>query len=192
VTSIGGTDGKGRGAVGIAAFAGTTTQKWKPGWDNPSEQLNYKTSKVSWSVDNSTRKLTVTFTLAGARSNSLYEVGIVAFCTTFLPAFGQFPVAYVPLGGGDCTPLTRQNVTKSIALVEFGVVTTDNNGNGSFEVVVGPIAPATYDVEFLVQDGAGCFLNGGAGNNGCGSDDCNGDFQSPGPTFGDATTITIP
>lgn len=70
-------------------------------------------------------------------------------------------------------------------------MTTDSSGDGSFEVVVRPIAPGTYDIEFMAQDGAGCFINSGAGNNGCGSDDCNVDFQSPGP-FGTATTITIP
>jgi hypothetical protein len=173
-----------------AAPATATMQKWKNGWDNLTAPLNYTKSTLKWSVA-TTGKLTVTYTLVGATPNKLYEVGIIAFCETFAGTFGQFPAYYVPPGGGNCTSFTRQNVTKSVAIVEFGVVTTDSSGDGSFEVVVGPIAPGTYDIEFMAQDGAGCFINGGAGNNGCGSDDCNVDFQSPGP-FGTATTITIP
>ena len=38
------------------------------------------------------------------------------------------------------------------------------------------------------ENGAGCDLTGGAGN----GSDCQCDYQSPGPTFGDAITITIP
>lgn len=167
-----------------AAFASTTTLKWTAGWDNSSEPLNYKKSTVKWSVGPS-GKLTVTYTLAIAKPNKLYEVGIIAFCTTFPTTFGQFPVNYAP--GGNCTSFTRQGVAKTLALMEFGVVTTDMKGNGSFEVVVGPIAAGTYDIEFMAQDGAGCFLIGGAGN----GSDCGGDFQSPGP-FGTSTTITIP
>ena len=61
------------------------------------------------------------------------------------------------------------------------VVTTDVNGDGSFSVTIGPIASGTYDVEFWMRDGAaGCDGNQGS------------DFQSPGPVWGDATTITIP
>jgi len=58
-------------------------------------------------------------------------------------------------------------------------------GNGSFAVVVGPIALGTYDLEFSAMDGTDCrLIRSGA---------CRLiDFQSPGPTFGDATTITIP
>jgi len=62
------------------------------------------------------------------------------------------------------------------------------NGDGTFAVVIGPVAAGTYDVEFRALDGAGCGLNGGAGN----GSDCDADFQSPVPTFGDAATITIP
>lgn len=175
-----------------SVFATTTTEKWTAGWDNPSEPLNYKKSNVSWSVNSAKSTLTVTYKLVSAKPNKLYEVGLTVFCTTFPATFGQYPTVYVPKGGGDCTSFTRQGVAKTLALVEFGVVTTDMNGNGNFEVVVGPIAPGTYNVEFMAQDGAGCFLTGGAGNNGCGSDDCNVDFQSAGPTFGDTTTITIP
>jgi hypothetical protein len=79
-------------------------------------------------------------------------------------------------------------VTETVVAVEFGVVTTDIHGNGSFTVVVGPIASGSYDLEFDARNGAGCNLTGGAGN----GSDCNVDLQSPGPTFGMATTITIP
>jgi hypothetical protein len=91
-------------------------------------------------------------------------------------------------GGGTCSTITKQGVTKGVAAVELGVVTTDENGNGSFSVVIGPIAAGTFDLEFQARDGAGCNLTGGAGN----GSDCADDFQSPGPTFGDATTITVP
>jgi hypothetical protein len=169
-------------AAGTAS-ATTTVQKWTAGWDNFGEPLNYTNSKISWSVNTTTRKLSVTFTLVGARPSKLYQVNVHIFCTTFPKTFGQFPA-----GDGTCDPITRQGVTKSVTAVEFGVVTTDIHGNGSFSVVVGPIAAGTYELEFVARDGAGCGLTGGAGN----GPDCAADFQSPGPTFGDATTIAIP
>ena len=64
---------------------------------------------------------------------------------------------------------------------------TDNHRNGSFTVVIGPVASGTYGLEFFARDGAGCNVNGGAGN----GSDCAVDFQSPGP-FGTETTITVP
>ena len=63
------------------------------------------------------------------------------------------------------------------------------NGNGSFTVVIGPVAAGTYVLEFIALNGAGCDLIGGGGTN---TDTCSADFQSPGPTFGDTTTITVP
>jgi len=54
-------------------------------------------------------------------------------------------------------------------------------------VVIGPIAAGSYVLEFQTRDSVGCNLIGGDGNS-----DCADDFQSPGPTFGDTTTITIP
>jgi hypothetical protein len=170
--------------AGSAAFAGSTTQRWTPGWDNFNEPLNYKKSSVKWSVKET--KLTATFTLVGATPNKLYQVGLIIYCETFPPTFGQFPSD--DLSGENCASETRQGVTKTLAGVYVGVVTTDINGDGSFTVAVGPIAAGTYDVSFVAQNGAGCFLIGGAGN----GSDCEGDFQSPGPTYGDATTITIP
>ncbi len=131
--------------------------------------------------------MTVTFTLAGATPSKLYEVGIEIFCTTSPANFGQFPMAN-PVGGGTCPTQTQQGVTKSYSWAALGVVTTDRNGNGTFKVIVGPIAAGTYDVEFFALDGAGCGLIGGAGNGA----DCNVDFQSPGPTWGDGITFTIP
>ncbi len=176
-------------AVALLLSAGTasataTVQKWTAGWDNFSEPLNYTSSKISWSVNPTTHRLSVTFTLVGARHSKLYQVGVHIFCTAFPTTFGQFPA-----GNGTCTSITRQGVTKSLTAVEFGVVTTDIHGKGSFSVVVGPIASGTYDLEFVARNGAGCGLTGGGGNT---ADICEGDFQSPGPIFGDATTIIIP
>jgi hypothetical protein len=166
------------------AFAGATSQKWSAGWDSFGEPLNYKTSKVTWSVNSTKKTLTVTFKLATARPNKLYQVGINFFCTNFSATFGNYPVNG---GGGACNSITRQGVTRSVTSVELGAVTTDEHGNGTFEVVIGPIAAGSYVAEFQTRDSVGCNLIGGDGNS-----DCNVDFQSPGPTFGDTTTITIP
>jgi hypothetical protein len=175
-------------SAGTAVAATTTqqwtTQQWTAGWDKLNEPLNYKKSKISWSVSAGS-KLSVTFTLVGARPSKLYQVGLNFFCTTFPATFGQFPVDG---GGGTCEISTRQGVTKTIAAVELGVVTTDINGDGSFTVIVGPITAGTYDLEFQTRNGAGCNLKGGVGNR---PSDCDVDFQSPGP-FGTATTITVP
>jgi hypothetical protein len=59
-------------------------------------------------------------------------------------------------------------------------------GTGSVKIVVGPIAPGTYNLEFDARDGAGCRVTGGGTN-----PTCLIDFQSPGP-FGTATTIVVP
>src|SRR6266851_8187742 len=100
------------------ASATATIQKWTAGWDNFSEPLNYTTSKISWSVNPTTHRLSVTFTLKGATPSKLYQVGIVPFCTTFPATFGQFPVDG---GGGTCTSLTRQGVTRTAVTIELGV-----------------------------------------------------------------------
>lgn len=168
--------------LGSVASATSTALKWTAGWDNFGEPLNYKKSKVSYSVSGAKSTLAVTFTLVGANPNKLYQVGLNFFCTTFPVTFGNFPTAG---GGGTCQSLTRQGVTKTIAAVELGVVTTDEHGNGSFKVTIGPIASGSYEAEFQARDGVGCNLKGGGS-------DCAIDFQSPGPTFGDTTTITIP
>ena len=168
--------------LGSVASASSTTLKWTAGWDNFGEPLNYKKSKIKYSVNAAQHSLTVTFTLVGANPNKLYQVGLNFFCTTFPVTFGNFPTDG---GGGACQSITRQGVTASVAAVELGVVTTDEHGNGSFKVTIGPIASGTYSAEFQTRDGAGCNLKGGGS-------DCPDDFQSPGPTFGDATTITIP
>lgn len=102
-----------------------------------------------------------------------------------MTTLGQFPT---DVGGGACHAITRRGVTETIVSVEFGAVTTDIHGNGSFTVVVGPIASGSNNLEFDARDGAGCNLTGGAGN----GSDCNVDFQSPGPIFRTETTITIP
>ncbi|MBI3478696.1 MAG: hypothetical protein HY010_23455 [Acidobacteria bacterium] len=168
-----------------AASGAATTEKWVNGWSNFNEPLNLTKSKVQWSV--AKNKLTVTFTLVGATPSKLYEVGIEIFCTTTLPTFGQFPIA-TPAGGGTCPLQTVQGVTKGYAWAAVGVITPDIHGNGTFKVVVGPIASGTYNAEFFALDGAGCGLIGGGGN----GSDCNVDFQSPGPTWGNAITFTIP
>jgi len=167
-----------------AALAGPATQgqKWTAGWDNFGEPLNYQSSRVSWSVNSTNSKLTVTFTLLGATPSKLYQVGLNFFCTTFPATFGQFPSENGP---GDCPLYEAQGVTLGYAAIEVGVVTTDIYGDGSFTVVIGPIAAGAYDLEFFVRDAAGCDLIGGI-------DDCVIDFQSPGPIYGDAITITIP
>jgi hypothetical protein len=171
--------------LGGLASAETTTQKWTAGWDNLGERLNYTKSNVSWSLNPTTRNLSLTFTLVGATPSKLYQVGITFFCATFPATFGQFPTdSGVP---GNCTAITRRGVTESKQAVELGVVTTDINGDGSFTVVVGPITAGTYVLEFMARDGAGCSLSGGAGN----GSDCSVDFQSPGP-FRTATKIIVP
>jgi hypothetical protein len=170
--------------LGAGTASAATMQKWTAGWDNFGEPLNYTKSKITWSVNGTTHTLSVTFKLVGATPSKLYQVGINIFCTTFPATFGQFPTDG---GGGACGSLTRQGVTKTLATVELGVVTTDIHGNGSFMVAIGPITSGTYDVEFQARDGAGCNLIGGAGN----GSDCADDFQSPGP-FGTTTTITVP
>lgn len=179
-----------KSALALAAFlmigvpaAITTTQSWSLGWDNFGEPLNLAKSNVKWSVSSSS-KLTVTFSLVGAKPSKEYQVSINFFCSTFPATFGQFPTDG---GGGKCQALTRQGVTKDSAEVELGVVLTDIHGNGSFTVVIGPVASGTYELEFFARDGAGCNVNGGAGN----GSDCAVDFQSPGP-FGTETTITVP
>jgi hypothetical protein len=161
-----------------------TTQYWTPGWFNLNEPLNYSKSKIVWSVS-ATRKLTVTYTLVSAAPTKLYQVGLNFFCTTFRPAFGQFPVEL--LQDGNCTSYTEQGLTATVAATELGVVLTDDLGTGSFKVVIGPIAPGNYSLEFYARDGAGCGVTGGSTVGSA----CNVDFQSPGP-FGTATEIVVP
>jgi len=168
------------------AFATPTTLRWTAGWDNFSEHLNFTTSKVSYSVNTTTKKLTVTFALVGATPSKLYQVSIHFFCSTFPATFGQFPTERN--SDGTCTTITRQGVTASLAAVELGVVTTDKNGKGIFTVVVGPVASGMYSLEFIARNGAGCGLTGGGT---CDVGHAEADFQSPGP-FGTATTLTVP
>lgn len=174
--------------IPAATSTATVTQKWTKGWDIFTEPLDLVHSNVQWSVA-STKKLTVTFNLVGATPNKLYQVGMDFFCTTFPATFSQFPVqGRNP--DGTCSSATRQGHTATLAGIDVAVVTTDLRGKGSVSVVVGPVPSGTYDVEFLVLNGAGCNLTGGAGNNGC-YNDCPADFQSPGP-FGTGTTIVVP
>ena len=171
----------------LAGMASATSQKWTAGWDNFGVPLNYKKSSVSWSVAATTKKVTVNVKLVGGMPNNLYQVALNFFCTTFPSTFGQFPTE--ENGDGTCISISRQGVTQNIAEVELGVVLTDMNGNGSFSVVIGPVAPGTYSLEFFVRNGVGCDYIGGAP---CEVPYSPADYQSPGPTFGDATTITVP
>ena len=159
-----------------------TTQKFTTGWDIFNEPLNLTSSNVKWSISTA-RKMSVTFTLVGATPNKLYQVGIHMFCTTAPGSFGQFPT--VP-GSGACQSLTRQGKTATVASVEMAVILTDMHGKGSANVVIGPIASGSYDVEFSVRNGAGCNVVGGAGTSFCAID-----FQSPGP-FATTTTLVVP
>jgi len=162
------------------ASAQATRQKWTAGWDFFNEPLNHKKSWISWTVIPEKSKLALTFTLVGATPNKLYQVSATIFCTTFPATWGQFPSIYV----GTCPFLSRQGVTRTYTEVPLGVVMTDIHGNGTFRVVVGPIATGTYELEFGAIDGAGCGEIGGSGR-------CWKDFQAPGP-FGTAITINIP
>ena len=168
--------------VPVTASAAISRQQWTLGWDNFGEPLNLTKSNIKWSVS-STRKLTITFGLVGAKPTKLYQVSINFFCKMFPATFGQFPTDG---GGGACQPLTRQGVTKNSAEIEVGAVMTDIHGNGAFTVVIGPVQSGTYKLEFFARDGAGCNVNGGGGLARCAVD-----FQSPG-SFGNATTITLP
>ena len=170
------------------ATSAAKTQKWTLGWDNFSEPINLTNSSVTWSVSSvaATSSLTVTVKLVGATPSKLYQVVLNFFCPTFPATFGQFPNDQ---GAGACISLTRQGVTANVAEVEIGVVTTDIHGNGNLTVIIGPIPPETYLLEFFVRNGAGCDLQGGAS---CDPDHAEADFQSPGPTFGDSTTFTVP
>jgi hypothetical protein len=170
--------------LAVTASATATKQLWMTGWDNFSEPLNLTKSYVKWSVSTS-GKLTITFNLVGANPTKLYQVSLNFFCSTFPQNFGQFPMDQ-PFDG-TCTPLTRQGVTADSAETEVGAILTDVHGNGKFTVVIGPVPSGTYNLEFFARDGAGCDVNGGAGN----GSDCAADFQSPGP-FGTGTTITVP
>ena len=143
-------------------------QRWTAGFDVFAEPLDLTHSNIVWSLNPSTKTLTVSFLLVHANT------------------FGQFPNTNP---SSSCTPLTRQGVTKSATAVEFGVVRTDINGNGTFDVDIGPIASGVYSLEFTARNGAGCNVNGGGGNPPI---ICGADFQSPGPTFGNAVTITVP
>jgi hypothetical protein len=173
--------------LSASVASATTTLKWTPGWDNVSEPLNYTKSNIKWSVNSTTHKITVTFSLVGANPTKLYQFSLNFFCTTFPATFGQFPND-TP-GGGTCPPLTRQGVTADSAEVEVGAVLTDVHGNGKYTIVIGPVLSGTYDLEFFVRNGAGCLVSGGG--NPSDPNICEADFQSPGP-YGTGTTITVP
>ena len=81
----------------------------------------------------------------------------------------------------------RMDVVHAVANTDY-VHTWISNGNGTFNVVIGPVASGTYTLEFIARNGAGCGLVGGGA---CDTNHAEADFQSPGP-FGTTTTISIP
>lgn len=172
--------------LGTMSAASAAALQWTPGWDLFAEPLDFASSGVTFSVNQTTKIMRVSFTLKGAVASKLYQVGLHIVrnkCPAHVPtSFGQFPIL-------RCTVTTRQGVTKAIMAVEFGVVTTDISGNGAFSVAVGPIVAGTYGVEFHARNGAGCNLIGNGGTGGSGK--CSADFQSLGPTFGDTRAIVV-
>jgi hypothetical protein len=161
--------------------ASSKTQLWSPGWDVFAEPLDATNSNIKWSLNTTTKILKITFTLKAATPNKLYQVGIHFFnlCPSPPASFGQFPLS-------GCTTITREGVTSQVVAAEFGVVTTDQTGNGVFSVNVGPIASGTHRASFHARNGAGCNLNGGGGNGTCAAT-----FRSPAP-FGTTTKIVVP
>jgi hypothetical protein len=165
--------------VGLSLIAGPAVAaelSWSPGWDKLTEPLNRSTSFVHWSLSPENPFLTVIYQLNGATPNKLYEVGIhVEDCTKSVSPFGQFP------SFGTCGPITRQGHTVNVQAFAFGVVLTDALGNGTFDVLVGPIKPGSYRFQFDVRDGPCLPLIGGG-------TDCSVDFQAPAPF---ATTVKL-
>ncbi len=45
--------------LSASAASAATMQKWTAGWDNFGEPLNYTRSKISWSVNATTHRLSV-------------------------------------------------------------------------------------------------------------------------------------
>ena len=172
-------------AAGLALIAGRAVAAelpWADGWDRFTEPLNTSTSFVHWSLSPENPFLTVNYQLNGAAPNKLYQVGIhLEKCRKTIPSFGQFPAP------GPCGAITRQGVTRTVEAFEFGVVLTDEFGNGSVAITVGPIAAGTYTLQFTVRNGAGCNLTGG----GSGGVVCAVDFQAPNH-FGNTITLTVP
>jgi len=165
-------------AFGCTAANAQTKQTFKSGWDKLDEPLDYRQSYVEWQLMPN-RNLRISYHLHGAARSKLYQVFVSIFCTP-MPGtdLGQFKL-------GACGSATRQGVTATLTGAELGVVTTDPNGTGDFGIVVGPVAPGIYNVEFGVRDGAGCNLAGGSGQT-----LCTVDFQSPG-NYGTTTAITV-
>ena len=161
----------------VAAEARPKTLHWSPGWDEYGEPLDFDKSNIKWSIDQNSKTLKVVFTLIGAVPNKLYQVGF--------HIFGQCPASFGQFLNIGCSSVTAGGVTRSMACIEFGVVTTDMSGNGTFSVTVGPLPSGVYKGEFGARNGAGCGLRGGGGNS-----TCNVVFLSPGP-FGATTRIEV-
>lgn len=172
-------------ALVSAGAARAKTLRFTAGWDNFSEPLTYASSSVVYNIDATTHVMATTVTLHGATPTKLYEVAIIFFdqCPTPPKQFGRFD----DFADFTCAAYTRQNVTASTSSVDFGAILTDASGTGSVTVSLGKVAAGSHAVEFVVRDGVGCEVSGGAGSAACAID-----FQTPGPTFGDTATITVP
>ena len=175
-------------AVILSSEAHAQILRWTPGWDVTTEPLNLKTSSLKVSFG-SNGHLTLAYTLVGAEPSKLYQVGINRFCEHTPNLFGRFPYIGPPFVGPNntCLSSTRQGQTFTTRAVLVGVILTDAKGNGSTTIDLGVVASGSYQVQLIVEDGAGCGVSGGAGN----GDDCYVAFQAPAP-FGNAYTLTVP
>lgn len=135
--------------------AGAGTLKWGGGWSETNEQINFSDSYVSYDYFKSSRFLRVTYYLSGAKPKKLHQVGMHFYCTTPIQKFGQFSA-----NAKSCVSYTLGGVTKSVDSFEFGVILTDIDGNGSFEVNIGPLNPGVYKIQFTARLDAGCYMSG--------------------------------
>jgi hypothetical protein len=128
-----------KGADTGAASAQTTTQEWTTGWDNFGEPLDLTHSNIKWSVSGGNAQIDGHLYVGRDDAQQALPGWYSDLLHHYSGTFGQFPTNP---GAGNCGQITKQGVTASVASVEMGVVTTDLRGNGSFKVVVGPIASA--------------------------------------------------
>lgn len=163
--------------ISASGAAIARTQAWVAGYALFAEPLDYANSGIEWRVDQTNKLMTIVYTLKGAVPNKLYQVGVLLRKPNCHLTFGNYPT-------GGCTRRVYQGVIRWARNAEFGVVTTDMFGNGTFRVTVGPIASGRYAVKFFARDGAGQKLIGGR------TDTVYECFQSPGP-FGTFTTVLI-
>jgi hypothetical protein len=81
-----------------------------------------------------------------------------------------------------CDTYTRQGNTRAAQGSDFGLVTTDINGNGALAVLIQNIPAGTYELEFLARSCGSC----------AGAPFHSVIFQAPGPRFGaSGSTVSI-